>query len=153
MQAAGGIDAGIDLDESCIVPSLLANCSTWMEAQLRSIQRRGWMSFRTFLDMSSSRSPRLGACAALGFLGMRWRLWEANILLVLAIWGQEDICLARQLLQEQIRMGWPELGREVMEIFQKIGPPDASDEEVDIEKEAVKEAIIIDHLQYPVNSP
>ena len=67
---------------------------------------------------------------------------------MLAIWGQEDSCLARQVLQEQVRMGWPGLGREVRDICHKIGLPDASNEEVNIEKEAVKEAIKLDHLKY-----
>ena len=31
MQAVGGFGAAIDLFESDIVPSLLANCSTWVE--------------------------------------------------------------------------------------------------------------------------
>ena len=45
---------------------------------------------------------------------------------MLAIWGQEDSCL----LQEQVRMDWPGLGREVRDICHKIGLPDASNEEV-----------------------
>ena len=31
MQAVGGFEAALDLFESCIVPSPLAKCSTWME--------------------------------------------------------------------------------------------------------------------------
>ena len=31
MQAVGGFKAALDLYESCIVPSLMANWSTWME--------------------------------------------------------------------------------------------------------------------------
>ena len=45
-------------------------------------------------------------------------------------------------------MGWPGLAREVRDICHKIGLPDATIEEEIIEKEAVKEAITIDHLQY-----
>ena len=45
-------------------------------------------------------------------------------------------------------MGWPGLGREVRDICQKIGLPDATNEEVHLEKEDVKEAIKMDHLQY-----
>ena len=65
---------------------------------------------------------------------MKWRIWEAKILLVLAIWGQEDSCLARQVLQEQVRMGWPGLAREVRNICHKIGLPDATIDEEIIEK-------------------
>ena len=31
MQAVGGMEAAIDIYESCIVPSLITNCATWME--------------------------------------------------------------------------------------------------------------------------
>ena len=80
---------------------------------------------RVLLQVPQS-SPRLATCAALGLQGMQWRLWEAKILLVLAIWRQEDGCLAREVLQEQVRMGWPGLGSEVQAICQAIGIQDAT---------------------------
>ena len=47
-----------------------------------------------------------------------------------------------------MRMGWPGLGQEVKEICQEIGLPDATSDMVSIEKEAVKDAILLHHLQY-----
>ena len=150
MQVVAGIESAIDLYESCIVPSLLANCSTWTDIKEQTEKRLDAtqdLFGRVLLQVPQS-SPRLATRASLGLLGMKWRIWEAKILLVLAIWGQEDSCLARQVLKEQVRMGWPGLGREVRDICQKIGLPDATNEEVQLEKEDVKEAIKIDHLQY-----
>ena len=150
MQAVSGIESAIDLYESCIVPSLLANCSTWTDIKEQTVKRLDAtqdLFGRVLLQVPQS-SPRLATRASLGQLGMKWRIWEAKILLVLAIWEQEDSCLARQVLQEQVRMGWPGLAREVRDICHKIGLPDATIEEQIIEKEAVKEAISIDHLQY-----
>ena len=71
-----------------------------------------------------------------------------KVLLVLALKGQEEGCLAQEVMQEQMRMGWPGLGQEVKQICEEIGLPDATNEKVDIEKEAVKEAIHLHHLQY-----
>ena len=48
---------------------------------------------RVLLHVPQS-SPRLATQAALGLSGMKWRIWEEKILLVLAIWGQEYSCLA-----------------------------------------------------------
>jgi hypothetical protein len=102
---------------------------------------------RALLQVPQS-SPRLATRAALGLQGMQWRVWEAKILLVLAIWRQEDGCLAREVLQEQVRMGWPGLGSEVQAICQAIGIQDATEEKTTLEKEDVKEAIKMNHLKY-----
>ena len=52
---------------------------------------------------------------------------EAKVMLVMAIRGQEEGGLAREVLEEQLAMGFPGLGQEVS-------------------KEEVKEAIRLDHL-------
>ena len=57
-------------------------------------------------------------------------------------------CLAREVLQEQLIMGWPGLGKEVQDICKEMGLPDATENYVNITKEAVKEAISISHLMY-----
>ena len=93
-------------------------------------------------------TPKLSVRAALGLLGSRWRIWEEKVLLVLVLKGQKEGCLAQEVMREQIRMGWPGLGQEVRQICKEIGLPDATNEKVDIEKEAVKEAILLHHLQY-----
>ena len=82
----------------------------------------------------------------LGLLGSRWRIWHKKILLVLALKQQEEGCLAKEVLEEQMRMGWPGLGKEVKEICQEIGLPDATSDTVNIEKETVKDAILLLHL-------
>lgn len=118
MQVIGGIESAIDLYESCIVPSLLANCSTWTEIKESTEKRPDAtqdLFGRVLLQVPQS-SPRLATRAALGLLGMKWRVWQEKIPLVLAIWGQEENCLAREVLNEQVRMGWPGLGREVSDL-------------------------------------
>ena len=68
------------------------------------------------------------------------------MLLVAAIREQEKDCLAREVLEEQVRMGWPGLAREVQKICQEVGLPDATDPNIRVQKEEVKEAIRLNHL-------
>ena len=39
MQAVGGFEAALDLFESCIVPSLLANCGTWTQIEKKTVEK------------------------------------------------------------------------------------------------------------------
>ena len=63
---------------------------------------------------------------------------------MLAIRRQEEGGLAREVLEEQLAMGFPGLGQEVSSICRNIGLPDAC--RLDVTKEEVKEAIRLDHL-------
>ena len=78
--------------------------------------------------------------AALGLVGMKWRVWEAKILLIQAIRRQEEGGLAKEVLNEQIDMSWPGLAKEVRDICKEIHLPDASIKDVD--KEEIKKAIM-----------
>ena len=77
-----------------------------------------------------------------------WRIKQEKILLVLAIKEQEDSCLAKEILKEQVRMEWLGL---VKDICRELGHPDNTKEEVVIQKKAVKEAILLSHLKYFTN--
>ena len=67
------------------------------------------------------------------------------MLLVLAIQRQEEGGLARDVLKEQLAMGFPGLGHEVREICKELGLPDAT--RMDINKKEVKEAIQLSSLR------
>ena len=69
---------------------------------------------------------------------------EAKILLIKAIRSQEEGQLAREVLQEQLAMGFPGLGQEVREFCRELNLPDATVDDVD--KAEVKEAIQLSHL-------
>ena len=102
---------------------------------------------RVLLQIPQS-TPKLAARAALGLLGCKWRVWEAKVLLVVTIREQEENCLAREVLDEQVRMDWPGLAREVQQICQEVGLPDATNPNTRLQREAVKEAISINHHQH-----
>ena len=150
MQAVGGMEAAIDLYESCIVPSLIANCATWLdikketEDKLDSIQD---LFGRVLLKMPQS-TPRLAIRGALGLLGCRWRVYQEKVLLLKAIKEQEEGCLAKQILEEQIRMGWPGLAAEVQNICKLTGLQDITKQDINIDKSVIKKAIQLSHLKY-----
>ena len=149
MQAVGGMDTAIELYESCIVPSLLANCATWMEIRKETEEKLDAIQdlFGKVLLQMPQSTPKLSIRAALGLLGFRHRVWQEKILLVMAIWQQEEDCLARQVLEEQVRQGWPGLASEVKEICRQVGLPDATDQKTSLDKDAIKDAIKVHHLQ------
>ena len=147
MQAVGGMQSAIDLYESCIIPSLLSNCGMWVEMSRKAEDMLDMLQDtfgRVLLSLPLS-APKASLRAALGLMGMKWRVWEAKILLAQAILRQEEGGLAREVLEEQLAMGWPGLGREVSELCSYLHLPDAS--QVDVKKEVIKKAVQYDHMR------
>ena len=146
MQAVGGMRAAIDLYECCIVSSLLSNSGTWTEIseqEIKLLDEQQNTFCRALLQLPLS-TPKASLRAAFGLLGMAWRVKEAKVLLVMAIRRQEEGGLAREVLEEQLAMGFPGLGQEVTKICEELRIPDASRQEVS--KEELKDAIKMNHL-------
>ena len=99
---------------------------------------------RVLLSLPRS-TPRASLRAALGLVGMKWRVWEEKILLIQAIRRQEDGGLAGEFLDEQLAMSWPGLGKEVSEICKLLHLPDAS--RLDVQKDDIKKAVRYDHMK------
>ena len=147
MQAVGGCQSALDLYESCLIPSLLTNAGTWVEISEEAIKMldRIQDTFGRVLLALPLSAQGASLRAALGLLGMKWRVWELKIHLIQAIRRQEEGGLAREVLEEQLEMDWPGLASEVRDICKEIMIPDASRR--DIEKETIKKAIIYDHVK------
>ena len=132
MQGVGGMRANIDIYESSIVFSLLSNSGTWTEIRKKEIKLLDELQdnfVRAMLQLPLS-TPKTGLRAAFGLLGMAWRMKEAKMLMLMAIRGQEEGALAREVLEEQLNMGFPGMGQEVTQICKELGIPDASRQEV-----------------------
>ena len=148
MQAVGGMMAAIDLYESCIVPSLLTNCGTWTEITVKEenlLDEIQNMFCRAVLQVPVS-SPKPSLRAVFGLSGMKWRVMEAKVLLLLAIKRQEEGGLALEVLEEQMAMGFPGLGQEMRQICQEVGLPDAT--RMDVQPEEVKKCMKLDNLKH-----
>jgi hypothetical protein len=146
MQVVGSMKAAIKLYESCIVSSLLTNSGTWTEitkSEIKLLDECQDTFCRALLQVPGS-TPKASLRAAFGLADMDHRVKEAKILLVKAIRTQEEGQLVREVLEEQLAMGFPGLGQEVRELCRELGLPDATT--MEIEKEEIKEAIQISNL-------
>jgi hypothetical protein len=76
-------------------------------------------------------------------LGMKWRVWQEKILLLMRIRSHDTDTLCRLIYEEGKSRGWPGLGQEVTDICQKLNIPDVNDNLVP--KSVVKEAIFEHH--------
>ena len=76
-------------------------------------------------------------------LGMKWRVWQEKVLLLIRIRNHDDETLCKQIYEEGKAKGWPGLGKEVSEICKAINIPDVNNEGV--QKAAVKKAIFNHH--------
>ena len=136
----------LNIWNACIIPSLLSNCSTWLGISVNTVKRLDdlqHLMVRTLLRLSSF-TPLPALRGALGLMGMKWRVWQEKVLLVVAIMGQGEDTLARQELEEQVAQGYPGLAREVTDICLDIGLPDVL--EGGVSKGEVKAAIKSHHL-------
>jgi hypothetical protein len=147
MQAVAGCQSAIDLYESCLIPSLLTNAGTWVEISDEAISMLDAIqdTFGRALLALPISAPRASLRAALGLVGMKWRVWELKLHLVQAIRRQEKGGLAREILEEQLEMGWPGLASEATAISEDILIPDAS--RTDIDKETIQRAVRYHHLK------
>ena len=145
MQVVGGMLGALDIYNTCIVSSLLTNCSVWVNMNEKSIKRLDGLQnlfVKTLLHLPDS-TPVPALRAITGQLGMKWRVWQEKLLLILAIRRLGENTLAKGMFKQQVQEGWPGLTEEATEISKALRIPDVCREEVT--KEEIKEAILNHH--------
>ena len=80
-----------------------------------------------------------------GMIGMKWRIWQEKILLLIRIKSHGLDTLCRQVYEEGVRHDWPGLGQEVTKICDEIGIADVNNSMV--AKSEIKKAIINHHYE------
>ena len=115
MQTIGGLMAVRELWERALIPSLLSGAGTWMGGCKEavdlcdSLQNFFW---RVILKVPES-CPKVALKSETKMLGMKWRIWEAKIFLLMRIRNHETNTLCRQIYEEGKSRGWSGLGQEV----------------------------------------
>ena len=140
MQAIGGMIAAM-------VPSLLSGAGTWFGPNggklaidlCENLQNFYW---RVMLKVPES-CPKLALRCETKMISMKWRVWQAKLLLLLKIKHQETTSLSRQVYEQGRANGWPGLAMEVTDICNQLGIPDLNN--VHVSKEEIKAAIIDHH--------
>ena len=143
MQVIGGMMAAWELWEKALVPKLLSGAGTWVGPGggkkaidlCDNLQNFYW---RVILKVPES-CPKLALRCETRMLGMKWRVWQEKILLLL----RRLPC--RMVYEEGRAMGWPGLGMEVTRICDAVGLPDVN--KVSVTKNAVKNAIFEHHYK------
>ena len=95
--------------------------------------------WRTILQVPKG-TPKVMMRAETGSMRMKYRIWKQKVLLVMRIKTQKG-SLANLIFEEQLKMGWSGLVKEVSEICRKLGLNDVSKKEV--VKEELEESIIM----------
>ena len=145
MQAFGGLMAARDLWERALIPSLLSGAGTWAGECKDAISLCDQLQnffWRVVLKVPES-CPKVALRCETGMLGMKWRVWEMKIFLLMRIRNHSEDTLCRQIYEEGKSKGWPGLGQEVKEICEIINIPDVN--EVSLPKTVIKKAVFDHH--------
>ena len=121
-QRVGGFSTALLLWESCALPSLLYNCSTWVgmgRKEEEALAECQFFFLRLVLDTGPG-APKHALRADLGVRSTLLRVWQQKILLVLHIRSLEDTSLAKMMYEEQVSNNWPGLAKETVELCKKL---------------------------------
>ena len=125
MQAIGGLMAAWELWEKAMIPSLLSGAGTWVGMGSTEIDRLdGIQNFfwRVMMQVPES-CPKVALRAETGMMGMKQRVWQAKLLLLNRIKGQNINTLSRKILDVQWAQKWPGPSHEGAEICKTLGIP------------------------------
>ena len=118
-----------DIWERSLVPSLLANCGSWVGVSKKAIELvdEAQHLFCRLIYSCPASTPKPGLRGEAGLLNGEHRIMQEKVCLVTSIMFRhnEEENYAREVLQEQLRQGWQGLAQEVVDICKKIGLPNA----------------------------
>ena len=111
----GGFRTGLTLWESCAVPTLLYNASTWVDIGREEMKKLNGIQdfFLRLLWQAGPGTPKVALRADTGTRSMEARIWREKIMLIFHIANLQEEDLARRMLTEQEANGWPGLLEEV----------------------------------------
>ena len=121
-QRIGGFRTGLVLWESCAIPSLLFNCSTWIGVGKEELRRLEGLQdlFLRMLWAAGQGAPKIALRADTATRGMKSRIDREKVMLIYHISHLGENDLAREMLDEQVSNGWPGLAREVSDICEAL---------------------------------
>ena len=125
-QRVGGFQTGLVLWESCAIPSLLYNCSTWMEIGNEEIKTLNALQdyFLRLLWGTGPGAPKVALRADTGTRSMESRIWREKIMLVYHVSHLDEGSLAKDMLEEQVANNWQGLASEVNDLCHSMNIED-----------------------------
>jgi hypothetical protein len=130
MQVIGGMQGACEIWERAIIPSLLANCGSWVGISKTALKTLdGLQNLFCRLAFSCPGSTPLPALRGqAGLQDMEHRVMTEKVSIVTKILhgtGDQEENYAREILQEQLFNGWDGITKAVQEICERVGLPNA----------------------------
>ena len=149
MQAMGIMQVAWKIWERSLIPSLLANCGSWVKiskASLKTLNNLQSLYCRLIYSCPDS-TPVPALRGEAGLLDMEHRIMMEKICLVTGIMNQEEEnnSYVKQVLKKRLAFGWEGLTKEVIDCCQKVGLLNSCTEY--IKREEVKEAVLISNMK------
>ena len=147
MQILGGLMAAWQLWERALLPSLLSGAGTWFGDCSKTVELCDDLQnffWRVILTVPES-CPKVALRCETKMMGMKWRIWQEKILLLLRIKGHDKNTLCREVYEEGKKNSWPGLGREVTKICEILDIPDVND--TNMTKQDIKKAVSEHHTK------
>ena len=149
MQAMGGMQVAWEIWERSLVPALLANCGSWVgipKTALKTLNSTQSLYCRLIYSCPDS-TPIPALRGEAGLLDFEHRIMLEKICLVTKLMNQdsEEDFYAKEILKEQLEMGWEGLTKEVIRFCEEIGLPNPCQEYLN--RQEVAEAVMYSHLK------
>jgi hypothetical protein len=122
----GGLKVGLDIWESAYIPSLLNNCSTWMEIQESTIEKLEdlqYSIYRSFLNVPYT-APKAALIWEVGGVKIKYRIYMRKLIFMNHILHLDESALAKQIQTAQEVNGTNGLTREVKQLIAELNLPD-----------------------------
>ena len=128
----GGLKVGIDLWETAYIPSLLNNCSTWMEVKQSSIDKLDELQnslYKTLLNIPYT-TPKAALIWEVGGMKIRLTILQSKLIFMNHIIHLEEGSLAKQIQQSQEKYDAGGLTQEVKEAIASLSLPNCFEENI-----------------------
>ena len=128
----GGLKVGIDIWESAYIPSILSNCSTWMEIHQSTIDKLDdlqYSLYRSLLDVPYT-TPKASLVWEVGGVKMKYRIMMHKLIFMNHILHLGEDSLAKQIQVEQEKHNVKGLSQEVKEFIDILSLPNCFQERI-----------------------
>ena len=121
----GGLKVGLEIWELAFIPSLLNNCSTWMEIKGPTVEKLEEIQnslYRNLLNVPFT-TPKASLIWEMGGIKMKFRIMQRKLIFMNHILHLEEDSLAKQVQRVEQAQGVPGLSSEVETYIENLGLP------------------------------
>ena len=131
IHSLGAIKCGMEIFELAVVPMLLSNADTWTcldEETIHELDKLQVLFLSVLLGVSVKGTPRPALFWDTGSISLENKIKMKKLNLIFHIKSLDDSCIAKEILNEQIKHGWPGLAQECGDLCEELNIPDIRSE-------------------------